>query len=86
MTELEALEWFNMAFGDTFEYYDLHFDKVERHWVAYRKQDGRKRGGVALSLDSMSANSFCLLISKGFDVFGLIEAKLAIDKNEAKEV
>jgi hypothetical protein len=33
-----------------------------------------------LSTDSLSPNGFCYLLSKHFDLFGLIENKLAINK------
>ena len=74
MTEDEKVRLFKLSFGEEHNFDMFGFDPVEQ--IILADKNGRTR--AAVSLKSMSVEGILFLLSKGFDLFGLIDAGLAI--------
>lgn len=78
MTEEDKTILFRLAFGAEHEYTSFGFSPVEQILLADKDKSTR----CAVSLTSIPAEGVRYLLSRGFDLFGLIEAGLAIDKTK----
>lgn len=78
MTEEEAKHLFVLHFdADPEKIVYSHFDEVENYHIA--EWDNRR---FAIYLKALSPDAFIYLLSKGFDLFGLIESNLAVASNK----
>lgn len=83
ITEEDRTILFENVFGKFYNYLYQHY-RVGNVFTAEKVDhiDGFTKGHVTLSLSSFSPKNFQYLLSKGFDLFGLIESGQAIDKNK----
>jgi hypothetical protein len=81
MTEEEKINLFTLSFGNH-RFTHFGYDPIE--CIILADKDERIR--VGLSVNSMSADAFRFCLARGFDLFGLIEDGLAIDKTTLKEM
>ena len=77
MTQDEAMELIRLQFPTKTLFPDARYDKVERIWTATTKIPFGHQ--VAIQVEHGSAPQFMWMLSKSFDLFGLIEAGLAIN-------
>jgi hypothetical protein len=76
MTEEEKVELFTLNFGNH-RFTNFGYDSIE--CIILADKDERIR--VGLSSNSMGANAFLFCLTRGFDLFGLLESGLAINAN-----
>jgi hypothetical protein len=65
-------------------YKNVSAEKVNQHVFSFEFEysSSRRRRSSTMRFDELSADQFNYLLLEGFDIFGLIEAGLAIDKTK----
>jgi hypothetical protein len=83
MTEDEAVELVKIR-STTYRW--VTAEVVNQHILRFEfeYESSRRRRSTTLRFDELSPEEVRYLLSKGFDLFGLIEAGLAIDKTKLK--